>query len=115
MIDRECVIDDEHLERITLSDRDLEREILQIFVRQAAIMIGRIAGSDPAVAAAAAHTLKGSARGIGAWRVALAADRIERASQEGSFETLNAAITDLKAASLEASAAIGTRLARKTQ
>ena len=32
------------------------------------------------MAAAAAHTLKGSARGIGAWRVARAAERLELAA-----------------------------------
>ena len=113
-IDAECVIDKTHLERITLGDRGLEREVLQIFVRQAAIMIGRIAGTAPDVAATAAHTLKGSARGIGAWRVAEAAERVERASREGDAEGLNAAITDLKAASLEASAVIGARLTGKS-
>ena len=34
----------------------------------------------PAAAAAFAHTIKGSARGIGAWRVAEAAEAVERAA-----------------------------------
>ena len=67
------------------------------------------------MAAAAAHTLKGSARGIGAWRVARAAELLEQAAggvagEDGRGLDLAEAIAELKAASLEAGAAIGTRL-----
>jgi HPt (histidine-containing phosphotransfer) domain-containing protein len=104
------ILDEEHLQDMTLGDRRLEREVLQIFVRQVAIVLGRITSVEPAPAAAAAHTMLGSARGIGAWRVARAAERLERAAGEGSQEQLVQAIMELKAASLEASAAIGARL-----
>ncbi len=67
-------IDEDHLGRMTLGDRRLEREVLELFLRQTTIMLSRIADADPPLAAAAAHTLKGSARGIGAWRVARAAE-----------------------------------------
>lgn len=103
------IIDEAHLERMTLGDGRLEREVLQIFVRQAAVLMGRIASAEPAHVAAAAHTLTGSARGIGAWRVAQAAERLERGSGGGS-DQVNEAVAELKAAILEASAAIGTRL-----
>ncbi len=96
---------------MTLGDRRLEREVLELFVRQATIMLGRIVGGEPALAAAAAHTLKGSARGIGAWRVARAAELVESAANgEGGTGAMDEAVTELKSASLEASAAIGTRL-----
>jgi HPt (histidine-containing phosphotransfer) domain-containing protein len=101
------VIDDEHLGQVTFGDRRLEREILQIFRRQAAVMLGRIGGSEPAAASAAIHTLKGSARGIGAWRVARAAERLEQASAETER---SAALGELTAATVEAGAAIGARL-----
>lgn len=105
------IIDETHLERMTLGDRRLEREVLELFVRQTTIMLGRIVGPDQALAAAAAHTLKGSARGVGAWRVARAAELVESAaSGEGDASAMEEAVTELKAASLEASAAIGTRL-----
>jgi HPt (histidine-containing phosphotransfer) domain-containing protein len=107
---RPTVIDETHLERMTLGDRRLEREVLELFVRQTTIMLGRIVGADPALAAAAAHTLKGSARGIGAWRVARAAELVENAASEGSAAAMEEAVTELKSASLEASAAIGARL-----
>jgi len=118
---RECeptVIDEGHLGRMTLGDRCLEREVLQIFVGQTGIMLGRISGVEPALAAAAAHTLMGSARGIGAWRVAQAAERLERAAGEGGegkSAGLDEAIAELKAASVEASAAIGARLGEPSE
>jgi HPt (histidine-containing phosphotransfer) domain-containing protein len=105
------VIDETHLERMTLGDRRLEREVLELFVRQTTILLGRIVGVDQALAAAAAHTLNGSARGIGAWRVARAAELVESAATgEAAASAMEEAVTELKSASLEASAAIGTRL-----
>src|SRR6202044_705864 len=96
------VIDDTHLERMTLGDRRLEREVLELFVRQTGIMLNRIAGAEPALAAAVAHTLKGSARGIGAWRVARAAEFLEHAASALCGEAeVEDAIEELKAASLE--------------
>lgn len=73
-------IDREHLARMTFGDRRLARELLDLFDRQAALLIDRMAGSDPAAVAALAHTLKGSALGIGAGGVARAAEAVERAT-----------------------------------
>ncbi len=111
-------LDANHLERMTLGDRRLEREVLELFLRQTTIMLGRIVNAAPPLAGAAAHTLKGSARGIGAWRVARAAELLEHAVAQKDDEVrcdepmhdLTDAIEELKAASLEASAAIGARL-----
>jgi HPt (histidine-containing phosphotransfer) domain-containing protein len=108
------ILDEDHLARMTLGDRTLEREVLEIFIRQNALMLTRIADAGPAPLAEAAHTLSGSARGIGAWRVARAAEHLERASGEAGEELLNLAIADLEAASLEAGAAIAARLADMT-
>ena len=63
-------IDLEHLSRMTLGERSLEREVLQLFDRQAGMLMVRMEQSSAANIAAAAHTLMGSARGIGAWSVA---------------------------------------------
>jgi len=109
-------IDHIHLERMTLGDRSLEREVLEIFARQTAMTLERIAGAGPARTAAAAHTLKGSARGIGAWRVAEAAERLEHAASTAADEAaLLAAICELETASLEARVAIGLRLSETEQ
>lgn len=72
-------IDLDHLSRMTLGERSLEREVLALFVRQAEILIVKMDVANPGVAAAAAHTLKGSAVGIGAWPVARAAEAVEQA------------------------------------
>ena len=105
------IIDGGHLERMTLGDRRLEREVLELFVRQTGLLLDRIAGAEPALAAAAAHTLKGSARGIGAWRVARAAELLEQAAAARCGEVeIEDAIAELRAAILEAGAAIAARL-----
>ena len=72
-------IDLNHLSRMTLGERSLEREVLALFVRQADILLAKMNLANPAIAAAAAHTLKGSAVGIGAWPVARAAEAVEQA------------------------------------
>jgi HPt (histidine-containing phosphotransfer) domain-containing protein len=79
----DVTIDHEHLARMTFGDRELARELLDLFDRQAALLIDRMAGSDPAAVAALAHTLKGSALGIGAGGVARAAEALERAMTPG--------------------------------
>ncbi len=53
------VIDTEHLFRMTLGELSLQREVLALFDRQADILLPRIRGGPPTVAAASAHTLKG--------------------------------------------------------
>ena len=73
-------IDRGHLARMTFGDRSLEREVLGLFDRQAALLIERMRGGEPAAVASLAHTLKGSAAGIGADRVARTADAAEIAA-----------------------------------
>jgi HPt (histidine-containing phosphotransfer) domain-containing protein len=102
------VLDEGHLRRMTLGDQSLEREVLQVFARQITLMLKRIAGAEPGHAAAAAHTLKGSARGLGAWRVAHAAERVEEAAAGSS--DLRKAVAELEAASGEVRGAIEARL-----
>jgi HPt (histidine-containing phosphotransfer) domain-containing protein len=72
------VIDLEHLRRMTLGEPDLEREILDMFRTQTSGLVGRLEAM-PADAAALAHTLKGSARAIGAFEVGNAAQTLETA------------------------------------
>jgi HPt (histidine-containing phosphotransfer) domain-containing protein len=99
-------IDLVHLARTTLGDRSLEREVLQLFDRQSALLIGRLRNAGPDGVAMIAHTMKGSARGIGAWRVAHAAEAVELA---GGTET-GAALERLAAATDEARAVIADLL-----
>jgi HPt (histidine-containing phosphotransfer) domain-containing protein len=76
-------IDFEHLKRMTLGDRGLEQEVLAMFAAQSASLVATLA-TLPAEAPALAHTLKGSARAIGAFAVADAAARLETVMASGA-------------------------------
>src|SRR3989442_14741317 len=88
-------IDLAHLARMTLGEPSLEREVLSLFDRQAAMLLARMGNAPPAVAAALAHTLKGSARGIGAWKVAEAAEGVEGLTAQAGAVTLAQAVDRL--------------------
>jgi len=69
-----------HLSRYTLGERDLEREVLELFCTQSFVYLERLkASSSDKDWKDLTHSLKGSARAVGAWRVANAAERAERA------------------------------------
>jgi HPt (histidine-containing phosphotransfer) domain-containing protein len=76
------VLDRDHLRRMTLGDASLEREVLQLFVAQSRRIVDALA-ARPADAAALAHTLKGSARAIGAFGLADRAETLEAALKRG--------------------------------
>jgi HPt (histidine-containing phosphotransfer) domain-containing protein len=75
-------IDMVHLRRMTLGDVSLEREVLAMFSAQAVGLVGALA-TLPSDARALVHTLKGSARAIGAFGVADAAACLETLIQSG--------------------------------
>jgi len=102
-------IDLEHLRRMTLDDAGLEREVLAMFAAQTVGLIGSLATLPPE-AGALAHTLKGSARAIGAFAVADAAMRLEAAMQKGDDPAR--ALAGLVDAVTEARAAIDAILRR---
>jgi HPt (histidine-containing phosphotransfer) domain-containing protein len=102
-------IDFEHLSRMTLGDAGLEHEVLAMFAAQSATLVGTLAAM-PADASALAHTLKGSARAIGAFAVGDAAARLEAAIARG-FDT-SAAVAELGEAVAQARAAIEAVLRR---
>jgi len=101
-------IDFTHLFCMTLGDHGLEREVLALFDRQAHMLIARMGEVDPSSVPALAHTIKGSARGIGAWPVARAAAAVEAASPAERAS----AVAALAAAAAEARAAITELLGR---
>jgi hypothetical protein len=102
----ETAIDFEHLARMTFGEHNLEREVLMLFDRQAGILLARMQDAPPSVVAAYAHTLKGSARGIGAWRVAEAADAVETNAVHLDKRAASSAVNRLYAAVDEAKALI---------
>ncbi len=69
-------IDKGHLARMTLGDVAVEQEVLAMFAAQSAELTERLSGM-PEDAATLVHTLKGSARAVGAFRVADAAADLE--------------------------------------
>ncbi len=115
LVPDERPIDIEHLFRMTLGDHHLEREVLQLFDRQAGMLMERISQSTRSersefgIVAASAHTMKGSARGIGAWQVARAAEMVENAAL-GAQPGLAKAVCALGVCVGEARAAIADLL-----
>jgi HPt (histidine-containing phosphotransfer) domain-containing protein len=92
-------VDLEHLRRFTLGDAALEQEILGLFISHAPETLGVLQAAANAVEwRAAAHGLKGSARAVGAQRVAELAALAESGYPEDEGErqqqlaTLGAAI-----------------------
>ncbi len=67
-----------HLARYTLGDRDMEREVLSLFANQCDRDIERLQSAQSQTDwQGAAHTIKGSARAIGAWKLARLAEEAE--------------------------------------
>jgi HPt (histidine-containing phosphotransfer) domain-containing protein len=75
-------IDFDHLKRMTLGDAGLEQEVLAMFAGQSERLVSALAAM-PSDAGALAHTLKGSARAIGAFAVADAAAGVGAAIASG--------------------------------
>lgn len=108
---RAPVLDLVHLSRQTFGDHALETELLSLFDRQAGQFAARLAEpgrpSDIISRADLAHTLKGSARAIGAFGLGAAADAYEaalrgRGSDEAELRAgLIAAIGAVRAAIAE--------------
>ncbi|MFH6782438.1 MULTISPECIES: Hpt domain-containing protein [Methylobacterium] len=81
----ETLLDRAHLAHQTFGDDELAREVLALFAGQCARLVPGLTdpGLDAAARADLAHTLKGSALGVGAMRVAMLAGRIETALRAG--------------------------------
>jgi HPt (histidine-containing phosphotransfer) domain-containing protein len=105
------VLDRAHLARMTFGDQALAREVLSLFVRQTKALLTELSAAGPEAAASLAHRMKGSAKGVGAWAVAAAAEMVERAAfsdpqalaadiaaLRDAIEEVNGAISDLLAA-----------------
>jgi HPt (histidine-containing phosphotransfer) domain-containing protein len=72
-------VDMTYLHRFTGGDRTLEREVLYLFAQSAPMYIENMRSATDAKGwKVASHTLKGSARAVGAWRVARAAESAEK-------------------------------------
>ena len=78
-------IDWAHLSRCTMNDRALAQEVLGLFAMEAPRYLAELkAAASHKAWVAAAHTLKGSARAVGAWAIAecaLAAEAVELSAE----------------------------------
>jgi HPt (histidine-containing phosphotransfer) domain-containing protein len=102
LVPDDSAIDLAHLRRMTLGDAALEREVLSMFSAQALRLAGAIA-AEPADVGALVHTLKGSARAIGAFAVGDAAAHLETLIRSGgdraeALSELDDAVTLARAA-----------------
>lgn len=75
-------IDLAHLSRQTFGDRALELEVLGLFVQQLLHAKDQIFGMNTNERLQLAHSLKGSARGVGAFAIAACAVDIEARPQD---------------------------------
>ena len=107
----DSAIDRAHLARYTMGDAALEREILELFVNHLPNTI-----RDLGLATTdrdwhmAAHALKGSARAVGAWRLARCAEIAERLGV-ADYEATHDALTSIAAAAAETSACVSRIIA----
>ncbi len=95
-------IDHGHLARYTMGNRSLEVEVLHLFAGQLPETFSSLTVANCTKSwHVAAHTLKGSARAVGAWAVAHIAEEAELAGHAASHRTdillrLEAALSDVR-------------------
>ena len=94
-------IDLVHLSKYTLGNRSLENELLGLFRTQADLYLARLDGAaDETEWKNAAHSLKGSARGLGAWALADLAEEAEKtalAARDGVMARIREATSAVNA------------------
>lgn len=92
-------IDLEHLSRYTAARPETTRDLLILFRDQAETWLSRMSpAGDAAEWKMAAHTLKGSARAIGAWPLAELCERMEElaGANDASFATRQELLQQLR-------------------
>lgn len=91
------IIDLAHLTQYTMQDKALEQELLGLFKEQAVLQFENIeSASDKSDWVMAVHTLKGSARGIGALQVADLSADLEKIGFEGDEAQKQPLVSRLK-------------------
>jgi len=103
-------IDLVHLARTTRGDPSIEGEMLEAFGLKTSMLILRMQQAARSSIWAAAQALKGSARGIGAWRIASAAEAVELVAASGAEPELRSAVDRLGVVAEETRTAIAELL-----
>ena len=82
-----AVLDLEHLDHHTFNDNDLRNELLTMFAAQIVEQQALLAAcSDHGDWLVATHTMKGSARAVGAWKICEVAENLEGLPQDTWLE-----------------------------
>ena len=77
-------VDLTHLGAQTMDDRDLQSEVLKLFIHSAEMFVVQLDGADSERRRSLAHKLKGSARAIGAFALADKAAKLEDHSDDAA-------------------------------
>lgn len=109
LVPDEALIDLDHLSRMTCGERGLERDVLTMFALQVNEVVALLR-TAPANAAELAHTLKGSARSVGAFGLADAMEAYEADLHRGVAMT--ASLDLVRAEARRTRTAIAAILAR---
>jgi HPt (histidine-containing phosphotransfer) domain-containing protein len=110
--DRTAVLDRAHLAAQALDDPELAREVLAMFLDQSADMLRIVREAlSPVDRRNAAHRLKGSARAVGAFRVAAASEQFECLPDDADEGAQLDRIAALHASVAEVRSAIAAELA----
>ncbi len=100
-IDESILLDTSFLAKFTLGNFELEQEVLMMFVDQSALYLERLKSPQSSKDwFEAAHSLKGSARGIGAFAVGKRAAQLEQVD-EPLNSSIRTAILSLLQSDLE--------------
>ena len=107
-------IDLEHLQRYTLGNRSLQEEVLALFRSQSEVYLQQLRdASDEKAWTDTAHTLKGSARSVGAMDVARGAEDAERLHGKPQSEAHRDALRELETLVGRANRCIGDILGKQ--
>ncbi len=102
-----ALLDTKHLATYTLGDFTVESEVLQMFNDQCAVYMERLRSSQNTREwCEAAHSLKGAARGVGAFRVGLRAEQLEQVEDPLNHSIRSAILSLLEADLKQTKAAI---------
>lgn len=109
-------VDRAHLARYTLGDAALEREILALFLAHVPLVIEslKFATTDKQWREAA-HTLKGSCRAVGVWRLGDLGLEAERLGGLGDRVACRALIAQIEEAAIEVEAYVSALFAEAGQ
>lgn len=87
-----------HLSKQSFGSKDLENELLGLFLSHSQQCLIRLRGAETHQDwANAAHSIKGSARAIGAWAIGEAAEVYEREAEAGTLENKEDATREIEA------------------